>query len=144
MRVPLEIIVNVLYAASEETAYFLDRETGDVLAVADPFECDQTDEELEKRIEDNQERYLALPGPETINSEKMCLQFADMEQNPDIRERLQTAAKSLYCAMRFPEEISAAGRRAEWEKFREQALTEFAREWAAEQGLELSEDPLPD
>lgn len=133
----LDGAVNMLYVAGEDRAYYYDRQERAVIVVADPFESDEVDEETERLVEEQPDRFVPFPGVEEIAEEKLYVRFARSLPAGEDRDRVEQAALGLHCRMDFPEALKETTLRSRWEDFREKELEALARAWAEANGIEF-------
>lgn len=133
-QVPRHLIISVLAVSSEDALHYLDTKTGEIVSLNDPFDADDPNELMELAVCDD--RYVALPGFEEVDAERIEVRFAE-QQDDAVRENLLRCAQSLYSKMLFPEAVRNAGLRETWESFRDEALGVLAARWAASNELQL-------
>jgi DNA polymerase III alpha subunit (gram-positive type) len=153
-RVKLENIIDGLEFQSDESASYLNRQTGEVVGITDDqIRAAEDDEPIEDFPEWEQEliqvakeivqetgKYIPLPTrfdtDEYDMMERFCLSLDDAE----LRETLYSLIKGSGAFRRFKDAIHEHGVADDWYKYRDNALREIAIEWCREHGIKFDEE----
>lgn len=116
----------------EELVYFLDRETGEVFFVPVDYEDDAFWEE----VEDDEERYLPIPGFDYDQERLLLHEFIKGIANPPLKELLERAfiGKRPYGKLEeilsfYPEEME------QLQAIKEEQTTDRIRHWLEEHDI---------
>lgn len=158
MSVPVKLseIVDGMQFQSDETSHYLNRKTGEVLPVTDE-ELSAAEEEdsleqhpqwqrevieMARNILDDEkgETYVELPSTFEIHEysimEKFCLSIVDER----ISESLYRSIKGSGAFSRFKDGIHRFGVVDEWNRYRDEALKEIAKQWCEVNNIECIDD----
>ncbi|WP_208585584.1 UPF0158 family protein [Gracilibacillus suaedae] len=143
-KVSLQELVDVLEFNSDEMGFFVNKSSGNVVSVLNEFfrkaenieEYDDLPEWHQEQIElaidileDEEDKYIALPSSFEIDEyemiENFCLQVKDSQK----REVLLDKIKGRGAFRRFKDTISAFGLSQEWYDYRSQCYKEYAIEF---------------
>lgn len=118
--------------------WFLDRETGEVFPVTEGIR--ELDEGRAEALEEGSDRYLFIePRPSSEGFRPMA-EFAASVAEPKVRQALEAALRGAKPFRRFKDALAAwPDQREAWFAFRDLDLEAQAREWLADQGIELEE-----
>lgn len=152
-KAKLSVVIEALESAGDEHQVYLDRRTGKTVLVMEEFSY-AADEDAEssnapdwqkeamreaKKVEEEQEHFLALPGKFEINEWKIMERFCYSLAEGRPRDTLLQAAHGQRAFRRFKD----AARRLEfldqWYDFRDEALRQIAIDWLEDNGIEHEE-----
>jgi hypothetical protein len=149
-------IVDALEIQIDESASYLDRETGEVETVSttlmglaeegeeEPYllAWQHAEWELARLIARDGERFFDLPTKFDIHEWQIMEDFSEHQQEP-LRSDLRSAIHRSGAFRIFKDTLRRRGRIETWYKFRERALHEIAVEWLKDHGVPYSEAPNP-
>jgi len=152
-KVKLSDILEGLEMVSDETYYYLNKETGEVILLTEEDFSVAGNEEVFENIPDWQrenikavreledtDKYVPLPDKYDINEynimERFCLSITDEK----ISDELYHSIKGSGAFRRFKENIYRYGIENDWYKYRDQALKEIAIDWCRENGIEFVDE----
>lgn len=139
ITIPLSAAITALDIATEYAVFYYDVQSGDILAVEDPFESSDVEQDFQAEVDSHPERYIILPGLAELDEANLPGRFAD-RQAGDERMMLTAAARSLYAGTEFPRMLAELNLTERWNDFRDSALADVAREWAQRSGVRLCTD----
>ena len=120
--------------------YYLDIKTGEILYTFDEgMDCEEI-EKINEQIEDEPDRYLAIPTDSSREGYRDMEAFSDTVKDESLKEKLWIALDGRGAFRRFknvlydyPEE------RERWLKFKEERIKSRIAEWLKENKIELVE-----
>jgi hypothetical protein len=150
-------IVDALEVQTDESASFVDRETGKVVTVStellgwaeegeedpDLLEWQEGEWEMAELIATSGDRFLQLPTKFEVHEWQIMDDFADSQREP-LRSDLLTAIRGRGAFRMFKDFLHRRGKIEAWYKYREQALHAIAVEWLKEHDIPFSEAPNPE
>jgi len=155
VRVELSKIVEAMDIQNIEGLSYLDKNTGEVIVLAEEeFRAADDGDSLEdypewqreniriaqKIIDDDNKKFLGLPTKFDIDEyrimEKFCLSIWDEKTS----EALYAAIKGSGAFRRFKDSIHRFGVADDWYKYRDEALKEIAVEWCEENDIAYVDD----
>ena len=154
-KVKLSEILNALEFQSDQSHAYVDRQTGEVVELTDEELGMAEDEEdmhlipdwekelVEKAkmvLEEEGERFVALPDRFEINEWDMMRDFAMSVEDEALSESLMRAIHGPGAFRYFKDKIHEAGIAEKWYAFREAAYRELAEEWCRDHGIEHDAD----
>ena len=86
-------------------------------------------------VEDNWERYVALPNAYDIDEHSIMKTFAVQQEKPEIKEKLLEALNGSASLRHFRRQIKEFGLETLWLEQRQKEFLEIARQWCLENGL---------
>ncbi len=144
-------IVEALEMQFEESASFLDLETGQVETVSretlraveapdddepDLPDGDEDEWEIAKRIVFNFDRFERLPSQFDIHEWEIMREFTDTVKSGKIREDLRDKIHGRGAFRAFKDALRRHKIEQDWYAFRDEALRKIAIEWCEEIGVE--------
>ena len=156
--VKLADLTDALEFATEESAVWLDRQTGrvvvvdnDALAALESVGDDETPEDLEDWQEDqlpaargivkNDPRYLALPTKFDFHEYRHMERFIGTVADPHSAEELWRAIKGRGAFRYFKDTADRLGLLDDWFRYRDAAVTRFMLDWAEVNEVEVDQSP---
>lgn len=138
LPVDLEQLVVALESNDGGLQWFLDRETGEVFPVTDDIR--ELDEALAEALEEGSGRYVFIEPLPSSESLRLMARFAASVPRSGVREQLEAALRGPKPFRRFKDAlVQWPAQREAWFAFRDRALEARAREWLADQGIEVGE-----
>ena len=138
ITVNLSEICDAMEDYSGEANYFLDLQTGKVIFVSEYM--DNKDEILEM-IEEEPERYKAIPIISSSESYQIMEDFIETVKDDEIKNALSDAIKRKKPFYHFNETISEyPEEKLRWYDFKENLIRNWAKEWLKEIGIEFIEE----
>jgi hypothetical protein len=146
--ISLSEVIDAIESASDESASYLDPDTGEIVYVTDEMrrrvENDEVDdappwmrEELPKvRQALESSRFLALPSKFDVHEWAIMDRFSREQENDRVREELLDAIHGAGAFRMFRRTIRRLGIEKAWYQFRDQAIKEIARDWLEEHNLQ--------
>lgn len=133
---------------------YLDKETGKVHSFpADTFQklydddfssfgVDIFDEDVElaKKIENNEEKYVALPSKRDINEWEIMRDFCYSIEDDDKSQELLNAIHGKGAFRYFKDTIARMGIREDWFKFRDQKIKQKIVKWCERNDVDYIDD----
>ena len=86
-------------------------------------------------VEDNWERYVALPNAYDIDEHSIMKNFAMQQEDLAIKEKLLEALKGSASLRHFRQQIKELGLETAWLEQRQQGFLQIARQWCLENGI---------
>ena len=150
----LREVISALEAVSDDSASYLDPETGEILLVTDDERAlveDGGEEaapawqrelipKIRAALEDD--HWLELPDHFDIHEWSIMERFSQA-QNLRIRSELLNLIHGAGAFRSFRSAIRAVGLEQSWYQFRDEALADIARQWLDEHNLQYQEDLKP-
>lgn len=148
--VSLTEVVQGIEMQSEETRSWLNRETGqlvavsnDLLRIAEESEPEEEPDLLEwqkpewKNVKEivASDHYVRLPTMHDVHEWGIMQEFALAVEAPGIREELLHAIHGGGAFQRFAAALRSYGIEKSWFAFREEALKLFAKTWCEQNGV---------
>jgi hypothetical protein len=147
--VKIKDLVDALEMQNEESAAFLDRETGEVHVVSDETmriaehdsaghdalaEWEQVEVELARRILDN-DRYIGLPTSWDVHEWGIMEAFCDTLDDGEARDECVDAIHGRGAFRTFKRVLSRFELSDVWHAFRGDALQKIATDWCEENDI---------
>jgi hypothetical protein len=155
-KVSLAEVVDALEAQMDESAAFLNRETGEIVSCTDE-EISMVEREIDEEDLPEWQRemlpkvrealsggpWLALPSKFDIHDWEIMSRFADAQENERNRRELQRAIHGTGAFRNFRHTIDLLGIPLKaWHNFHYQELEQIARDWLEENNIPYSTDPV--
>ena len=155
VRVELSKIVEAMDIQSIEGLSYLDKNTGEVIVLAEEeFRAADDGDSLEdypewqreniqiaqKIIGDDNKKFLGLPTKFDIDEYRIMEKFCLSIQDEKTSEALYAAIKGSGAFRRFKDSIHRFGVADDWYKYRDEALKEIAVEWCEENDIAYVDD----
>ncbi len=121
---------------------YFDTQTGDFVEFPEEYDEEASTEMTEEQIlqyafevEDNWERYVALPNAYDIDEHSIMKTFAVQQEDPAIKEKLLEALKGSASLRHFRRQIKEFGLESLWLEQRQKGFLQIARQWCLENGI---------
>lgn len=151
VRVKLSEIIEGLEFQSDESSWFLDKKTGEVILMTDyAMRAAEDDESLEdvpdwerelvaiaREILADSDQYLQLPTQYDINEYSIMEDFCMYLDKKEIGDILYDLIKGSGAFRRFKDAVYKYGVEDEWYKYRDNAIKEIAIEWCRQNNIEF-------
>lgn len=136
MQARFEDIMEAIELASDESEYYYNIETGEVILRFDPVVTGRVDEEIEAELEENWEIYIKLPTQYDINEYGIMEDFIEALSEERVQEKLATAIRGRGAFRRFKDMVYELGLEKKWYNFRDNSYKQIAMEWCKEHHIE--------
>ena len=154
IRVKLDDIIEGLEFQSDETSWFLNKKTGEVVLINDyemraaeegnPLEdfpdWEQDQVRIAREIIAETGQYIPLPTKFEIDEYSIMERFCVSLDNQEISDILYDLISCSGAFRRFKDAIYKFGIEDKWHTYRNNAIKEIAIEWCRENGIEFSLD----
>lgn len=151
--VSLQAVADQMDATPDGMTAYLDRETGELFTVRDQVvnlldddpdavapEGEEADYEAVLRIMDDEaDRYVALPARDEINEWQILSDYADTRDDPKARRDLRLAVQGSGAFRRFKIAIRDHGLEKDWKEFRTRAMLTIAEDFLDDEDIEFEE-----
>ena len=129
-------MVAALENHDDESHYFLDLQTGEVLLLVDEAIVGPNDE-LEMQLEAEPDRFREIDQISSSDSWQVMADFIEQIPDGEARQMLARAAGRNHPFRRFKNVLLNYPKiREQWFAFNEKAMLEFARKWLEDEGIE--------
>jgi hypothetical protein len=135
MKVKLNDVLEALDFVNEETQYYYNMKTEQVVMLMDGM-GDEEDAALKDDIDKNYENYIVLPEKYEINEYAMMEDFIDELNDVDKQDRLYSVIRSKGAFRRFKDSLFDLGLEKNWYKFRDDAYLKIATKWCEKNNIE--------
>ncbi|MFQ6070089.1 MAG: UPF0158 family protein [Candidatus Aminicenantales bacterium] len=140
---------------SDEVSSFLNRKTGEIVRLShEDFRIAEEGEPLEEYpewqreaiktareiLEDEEDKFIALPSRFEIDEYSMMERFALSVSNAEISDSLYTAIKGRGAFRRFKDEILRFGIEEDWYRYRHEKFKELAIYWCEDNKIVYIDD----
>jgi len=155
LAVDISEIAELMDTMFDENECYLDLQTGKTVVIPSEllrWEDDEDDPSgvpdwekdllpVVEEIEAGSERYAPIPEPDSREAYDDMVRFASTVTDPDLREHLDIALDGSGAFRRFKNVLyNHESQRQRWFRFKEEALTERARDWLRELDIEPAEN----
>lgn len=153
VKVKLNDLVEGMDFQTDESASFLNKDTGDIVTVTDEeFRAAEEDEPTNETPDWMQEAvkianevltsdaYPELPSKFDIQEHRIMERFSLAQRDDLLRDELYNGIKGRGAFRRFKELIHRHGIADEWSRYRGEALRQVAIDWCEEHGIDYSVD----
>jgi len=124
----------------DESAWYLDRKTGDLILLSEGVEDDDLPAPREDIEEDETGRYLLVEPEDSRDGYRDMQTFIASVADSQLRELLEVAISGKGAFRRFKDVLARApGERERWFAFSGERQRERARVWLASEGIALVE-----
>ena len=121
-------LVFALEWQSDETASYLDAETGQIVQVSDLF--DDADEQLREQIEENPKRYRYIEPISSDEGFRIMARFVDSLPEGEAQKVLAKSLQRRSPFRNFKDDLYEFGDvQKQWYKFHNEQLVQMAKEW---------------
>jgi hypothetical protein len=118
---------------------WVERETGIIYMRNDEYMDDEAPLPADIDIDDDDARYVAVPGAREFHlGHALAFRFTE-SQLPGDEEKVREFFRKPGAYARFSRLVESRGARDEWHRFREEETKAALRAWCDEHGLELDE-----
>jgi hypothetical protein len=140
IKIDLKQVIFAVESASEAFQEYFDTQTGETVALADPFITGERDEALAELIENSPGRFLPFPSKYEIHEYRIMADFVDELRPSAAREELTGAIRGKGAFRRFKNGIRYHRLEQGWYDYLAQAQREIAIRWCEENGVEYVEN----
>jgi len=113
---------------------YVDLGTGRIVSLAGEMDEEETMEHIFS-VEEDWERYVMLPDISEEEEKNAMRRFAELQQEPEIRERMRAALSGVRSRARFRRLVEEFHLRGKWKSFLRLHFLSVAREWCGENGI---------
>ena len=153
IRVKLDDIIEGLEFQSDETSWFLNKKTGEVVLINDyemraaeegnPLEdfpdWEQDQVRIAREIIAETGQYIPLPTKFEIDEYSIMERFCVSLDNQEISDILYDLISGSGAFRRFKDAVYHYGIEDKWHSYRDNALKEIAIEWCRENNIEFDD-----
>jgi hypothetical protein len=145
--ISLSEVIDAIESQTDESASYLDPDTGEIVYVTDEMRSAVEEGELDDmpgwereavpKVREALEsgRFLKLPSKFDVHEWAIMDRFSRGQENGRVREELLDAIHGAGAFRMFKSTIRRLGIEKAWYHFRDQAIKEIAREWLEEHHL---------
>lgn len=145
--VRLKDVADHLDMQMDEMTFYLDKRTGEIVAVTDeelrelewsePEDLPQWLRDSASQLEEIQksDHYVPLPSSFDVHEWDIMKRFAESQESPEVRTALLDAIHGSGAFRMFKATVERLGIRDAWFGFKEEALMEIARRWLEAEGI---------
>jgi hypothetical protein len=142
IQIDTEMLIFALEDHSFENDYYLDVETGEIVALSDVDDLYE-EEELRESIETQEDRYLSIEPVDSRESFHIMEHFLDTLPAGRARDELATALNGHKPFRRFKDTLNNfAEIRNKWFLFHNQELKKIIQEWLHYNNVDAELSPL--
>lgn len=152
-RVKLADIIDGMQSQSDETNFFLNKKTGEVVLVTDyelraaedeePIEdfpdWEQDQVRIAREIMAETGDYIELPTKFDINEYRIMEDFCESIEDAEMCDTFCDLIQGSGAFRRFKDALYHYGIEKDWYSYRDEAYKEIAIEWCRENGIEFDE-----
>ena len=136
LKVNLDELCSAMEDSSEEHAYYLNLETGEILFTSDYM--DEMEAEKLRDVDENPERYEPIPNTESSEGYQDIGDFITTVEDAHLAELLEVAIQGEGAFHRFKDVlVRYPEQREKWFRFRDERIRERALGWLKEVGVRL-------
>ena len=140
LRIDLDELCEAMDNSSYENQYYLDLETGEILFISEYMDDEETGN-LKDHIEEEFERYEAIPIAESYEGYRDMQDFIATVENEHLVELLEVSINGKGAFRRFKDLLlNYPHERERWFKFRDERMEERALEWLESIDITLVEE----
>lgn len=152
-KVELKKLVEGMEFQTDESASFLNKDSGEVVTVTDDefraAEEEEPAEDIPDWMEDavaiakgvlTSDSYLKLPSTYDVHEYQIMERFCLSQREDEIREKLYRGIKGRSAFRRFKDLIHEHDIAEDWYRYRDEALKEIATDWCEAHGVEYIKD----
>lgn len=140
MKINLYVVLDAIEMADDNYTYFLDKETGESVFLADELITGLNNEGLEDEIEENPDRYLRLPTKFEIHDYHIMEEYVWSLPEGKAQNMLERAIQGRGAFRRFKDTLDELGLKEKWYQFEADTYKKMAVEWCKDNGIEYYED----
>ncbi len=136
LKVNLDELCSAMEDSSEEHAYYLNLETGEILFTSDYM--DEMEAEKLSDVDEDPERYEPIPKTESYEGYQGMGDFIATVEDAHLAELLEVAIDGKGAFRRFEDVlVRYPEQREKWFRFRDERIRERALGWLKEVGVRL-------
>lgn len=135
MKLKLDDVVEALGISSDESAYYYNKETGELVFVMDPiFGCN--DQALLDDLAENEDKYLRLPSKYDINEYQLMKEFIRDFPPGKVQNRLERVIRGKGAFRNFKDAIYDLKIEKQWYDCKDVEYRKIAIRWCEEHGIQ--------
>lgn len=135
MKLKLDDVVEALGISSDESAYYYNKETGQLVFVMDPiFGCN--DQALLDDLEENEDKYIRLPSKYDINEYSLMKEFIRDFPPGKVHNRLERAIRGKGAFRSFKDAIYDLKIEKQWYDCKDEEYRKIAAQWCQDNEIE--------
>lgn len=139
MKVKLTDIIEALDFSNQDTEYYYNMNTEEVLMIFDGMVNGDDDPEVIEEIKEGFEEYIPLPGQYEIEEYNMMEEFINVVPECRAQSKLGVAIQGRGAFRRFTDTVYDLGLEQKWYKYRDEAYEKIAREWCERNKIDIVE-----
>ena len=140
VEVDISELIDAFTNSRIENEYYLDAASGELLHISDEWMDSEEVDKIYEQIEQEPDRYVAIPADGPQNGYRDMRAFAEAVENENLREKLQIALEGEGAFRRFKNVLlEYPEKREEWFKFKEERTKSRIADWAEGNRIELVE-----
>jgi hypothetical protein len=117
---------------------YLDIKTGEIIQIFDDIMDPDEKEELDDKVDEGGERYIAIPNAESHEGYRDMENFIETVKTVKLKEKLYNAITRKGAFRRFKDVLTFYPKERErWFKFKDEKVMERVNEWLEEEGIEI-------
>ena len=136
MKVKLSDIIEAIEMTDQDSDYFLDKETGEILWSNSEVMENEELEEIDNYLEEHD--CCRLPSSYEINNYSIMVAFTDTRSGEEF-DKLARALKGRGAFRRFKDTVNWLGIDQEWYDFQANEYKRIAIEWCENNNIEYEE-----
>lgn len=132
----IQTVVDALEMTDNLNRFYLDLDTQETVSLSeyDP----QSTEDVAFLMENNPDRFIALPTQRDINEYSIMEQFIESMPSGEAKRGLEVAIQGRGAFRRFKDRIYYFGIEESWFAFRRRTYQQIAKAWCEEHGIEYT------
>lgn len=139
MKVKLTDVIEALDFSNQDTEYYYNMNTEEVLMIFDGMVNGDDDPEVIEEIKEGFEEYIPLPGQYEIDEYNMMEEFINVVPECRAQSKLEDAIQGRGAFRRFKDTVYDLGLEQKWYKYRDEAYEKIAREWCERNKIDIVE-----
>lgn len=139
MKVKLTDVIEALDFSNQDTEYYYNTNTEEVLMIFDGMVNGDDDSEVIEEAKEGFEEYIPLPGQYEIDEYNIIEEFINEFPEDRVQSKLEDAIQGRGAFRRFKDTVCDLGLEQKWYKYRDEAYEKMAREWCERNKIDIVE-----
>ena len=139
MKVKLTDVIEALDFSNQDTEYYYNMNTEEVLMIFDGMVNGDDDPEVIEEIKEGFEEYIPLPGQYEIDEYNMMEEFINIVPEGIAQSKLEYAIQGRGAFRRFKDTVYDLGLEQKRYKYRDEVYEKIAREWCDRNKIDIVE-----
>lgn len=139
MKVKLTDVIEALDLSNQDTEYYYNMNTEEVLMIFDGMVNGYDDPEVIDEIKEGFEEYIPLPGQYEIDEYNMMKKFVNEVPEGRAQSNLEHAIQGKGAFRRFKDTVCDLGLEQKWYKYRDEAYEKIVKEWCERNKIDIVE-----